>query len=136
MKPGISCEFNAVGLDDAADPTAGMHRLQDGAHGVGALLPGEVPAAGLGLGAELVTQNVVRQQAFQAIHQIVVIVSQHAGDSVDDRVGETTRGPVADGRHTVLGGSMTARPPQPSLRDGSTCTQDRCTTACLVWSST
>jgi len=45
-------------LDHTADAGAGVHRLQHVAHGVGALLPGEVPATRFGLGAELVAQDV------------------------------------------------------------------------------
>ena len=40
-------------LNDAADDSPGVRRLQDGAHRVGALPPRELAAAGLRLGSEL-----------------------------------------------------------------------------------
>ena len=41
-------------LHHSADEAAGAHRFQHGAHGIGALRPGELPAARLRLYAELV----------------------------------------------------------------------------------
>ena len=81
-----------------------LHRLQHRAHRLGALLPRELAAADLRLGAELVAKHRIGQQAFEPVDQSVVIVDQQAGDPVDDRIGQPARGPVTDGGHPVLAG--------------------------------
>ena len=46
----------------------------------------------------------VGQELLEAIYEIVVAVNEHAGDPVDDRIGQATGRAVADGGYTVLCG--------------------------------
>ena len=91
-------------LEDAADPVAGVYRLQHGTHGRRTLRPGEFPASRCRLGAEFVTQNTVGEELLEAVHQLVLAVNEHARDPVDHRIGQSTRAAIADRGHTMLGG--------------------------------
>ena len=62
--------FRYADVDHAADPLAREHRLQHVAHGVGALPPGELAAAGLRLAAELIAQHRIGQQPLEADHHL------------------------------------------------------------------
>src|SRR6516165_8750045 len=74
--------------DNAADARARAHRVEYPPHGIGALLPGELDAAGLRLTAELIAKHRIGQQPLEAVHHFGVVVDEQTGHAVDDRVDQ------------------------------------------------
>ncbi|CCW12987.1 hypothetical protein EBESD8_35400 [Rhodococcus aetherivorans] len=80
-------------------------------HPVAGRGPGELGGPHPGLAAEGAATIRVGEQVGDGVGELVRGVDEHAGDAVDDRVGQSPRAAVADGGHAVLRGLDDGQPP-------------------------